>query len=269
MALTDYNEYLEKLSENRTADFQMLAVVGRTTRLSAAWRSFLPTPATPTTSVALDKNSDVSIGPIPQTSTGRLTFLGARLTSSAITGGAVILIDLLNGNGGLSGIVTTEQTTNLPTAALTRHTSGEGVMVGLLLHATIGATASTATIKYTNSSGVANRISTATSLGGGGFNAAGSFIPIPLQEGDTGVRSVESVTLAGTTGTAGNIGVFLFKPLAMSSMDSTTGIATLDSVSTGGIINSLCEIHPDACVSVALIISASAQLNGSIILAEV
>jgi hypothetical protein len=39
------------------------------------------------------------------------------------------------------------------------------------------------------------------------------MIILPLQEGDSGVRSVESVTVLATTGTAGNFGVTLFKPL--------------------------------------------------------
>lgn len=269
MALIDFDEYLEKLSENRIADFQMSLIAGRSQRLAGAWSSFVPTPATPTTSVVLNRNSDVSISPIPEVGSGMLTFLGARLNSSSGFGGAVILVDLLNANGGLSGIVTTEQTTNLPTIALTRYTTGEGVMIGLFLHANIGTTATTVTVKYTNSSGVANRISTATTIGGGGFNASRTLILIPLQAGDTGVRSVESITLAGSTGTAGNIGVYLMKFLAMLSLDSTTGTTVLDAVSTGGIINSFCEIQPEACISIALLLNNQQTINGAIILGEV
>ncbi len=269
MALINFDEYVEKLSENRIADFQMSASAGRSQRLAGAWRSFVPAPVIPTTSVVLNKNSDVSIAPIPEVGAGMLTFLGARLNSSFGFGGAVILVDLLNANGGLSGIVTTEQTTNLPTAALTRYTSGEGVMIGVFLHATIGVTATTLSVKYTNSSGVANRISTAITFGGGGVNAAGTLVLIPLQAGDTGVRSVESITLAGTTGTAGNIGVYLMKFLAMLSLDSTTSVGVLDAVSTGGIINSFCEIQPEACISIAIVNGSAQSINGAIILGEV
>jgi hypothetical protein len=269
MALTDYNEYLDKLSKNNAGEFIMSSAPGRTLRMAATWRTFIPTPATPTTSVVLNSGSDSAVRRIPQSSSGRLTFLGSSISLSALNAGAVILVDLLNANGGLSGIVTTEQTTNFPTAALTRYTSGEGVMAGIVIHTTIGSTASTVTIKYTNSSGVSNRISTVTAFGGSGINAAGSLIPIPLQAGDTGVRSVESVTLAGTTGTAGNFGVYLFKPLAMISMDSTTGALLSDAVSTGGIINSFCEIQPDACVSIATVLALSQSMLGSIIFGEV
>jgi hypothetical protein len=164
-------------------------------------------------------------------------------------GMAGIMIDLLNINGGLSGTVTTPQTTNLPTAALTRYTSGEGVMAGIIILNQVGNTLTTVTVSYTNQAGTSGRTSTATSFGQTTFREINIFIPIPLQAGDTGVRSIESVTLAGTTGTAGNFGVCLYKPLAMISLEDVTGQSPLDAVSSNCIIGSLCEIHPDACLT--------------------
>jgi hypothetical protein len=269
MALTDYNEYLEKLSENRTADFQLAANTGRTLRLNASWQSFLPTVAVPTTSVALNKDSAQSMGPIPDISTGRLTFLGGRFNTSTFGAGGMLLVDLLNVSGGLNGTLTTAQTTNLPTAALTRYTSGEGVMAGIVVYTIIGTTATTVTISYTNSSGVSGRTSTATTFGGSGFREVGVLLPIPLQAGDTGVESIESVTVTATTGTAGNFGVCLYKPLAMISLESATGTMPLDSVSTGCIIGSLAEIDPDACLTISVFSAISTSLTGAIILTEV
>jgi hypothetical protein len=127
----------------------------------------------------------------------------------------IILADRLSHQGGLSAIVTTPQTTNLPTAALTRYTDGVGVWAGIQIYATLGTTATTFTVSYTNSDGVAGRTSIATNIGSSAFNVLGIVLPIPLQEGDKGVRSVESVTLAATTGTAGSFGVVLYKPLIM------------------------------------------------------
>lgn len=269
MPLTDYNEYLAKLSENRTADFQMSAATSRAQRLAALWPAFLPTPATPTTSVALDKTSLLSVGPIPDISTGRLTMLGARLSGSTTTGACILVMDLLNINGGLNGTVITPQTTNLPTIALTRFTSGEGVMAALVVHATVGNTATTVTISYTNQAGTPGRTSTATIFGGASFREVGAIIPIPLQAGDTGVRSVESVTVTATTGTAGNFGVCLFRPLSIISMENVAGSYPLDSVSSGCIINSLCEINPNACLSLAAIVNTNQSFVGSLILSEV
>jgi len=223
MPLADYDEYVVKLKENRTADFQMSASFSQGGRLCFASRSFLPAPATPTTSIAL-----------------------------------------------LSGTVTTAQTTNLPTAALTRFTSGEGVMIGLCIWSNIGGTATTVTVSYTNQAGTPGQISTATQIGGNNIaNLNGRIILIPLAAGDTGVRSVESVTLAGTTGTAGNIGVCLFKSLAIMAMNDWQGAHAIDAISTGGFVGALAEVHPDACLSVFGIGNVSQAVVGSIILAEV
>jgi hypothetical protein len=270
MPLTDYDEYVAKLKENRAADFQMSSGFGTIARLCFASRSFLPAPATPTTSIALDKTSDHSIGPIPAVGSGRLTIMGARLNPSSIGGQAVILVDMLNVSGGLSGIVTTAQTTNLPTAALTRFTSGEGVMAGLCIWSSVGGTATTVTVSYTNQAGTPGQISTATQIGGSNVaNTVGRILPIPLAAGDTGVQSVESVTLAGTTGTGGNFGVCLFKPLAMLAMNDFQGAQVFDAISTGGFTGALAEVHPDACLSVFGIGNVSQAVVGSIILAEV
>ena len=275
MALTDFNEYVERLSENRASDFLMSAGMSRAGRLNAIFQLFQPAPATPTTSKVTDKNSLESIGPIPAISTGRLTFLGGRFSfmpTGAGGGGGMagIMIDLLNINGGLSGTVTTPQTTNLPTAALTRYTSGEGVMAGIIIFSTVGTTSTTITISYTNQAGTSGRTSTATSFGNTNFREVRILIPIPLQAGDTGVRSIESVTLAGTTGTAGDFGVCLYKPLAMISFEDVSGgQAPLDAVSSNCIIGSLCEIHPDACLTfLANGTIINLAMGGAVILTE-
>jgi hypothetical protein len=266
MALTDFDEYVDKLKENRVADFSTATI--RILRPNASWQSFQPAPATPTTSVALDKNSAQSMGPIPAV-TGRLTMLGARIGTSTYGAASMMVVDLLNVSGGLNATLTTAQTTNLPTAALTRYTSGEGVMAGIVIYTIIGTTQTTVTISYTNSAGVSGRTSTATTLGGGFYRETGVLLPIPLQAGDTGIRSIESVTLTATTGTAGNFGVCLYKPLAMISLESATGAMPLDSVSTGGIIGSLCEIHPDACLTVSAVTVVNFGITGALILGEV
>jgi hypothetical protein len=247
--------------------------MSRVGRLTAIFNLFTPAPATPTTSIVTNKDSLQSIDPIPAVSTGRLTFLGGRFsfipTSTGGGGAAGIMIDLLNISGGLSGTVTTPQTTNLPTAALTRYTSGEGVMAGIVIFTQVGATSTSIQVSYTNQAGATGRTSTATTVGGTNFRENNIFIPIPLQAGDTGVRSIESVTLASSTGGGGNFGVCLYKPLAMISFERTTGQAPLDAVSSGCIIGSLCEIHPDACLTfLGNGTIAALTMGGSVILTE-
>lgn len=267
MAIADYDEYLALLGQNRAADFQMSGAI-IASRMNAFYRLFLPAPATPTTSVALDKNSDAAIGPIPDSSTGKLCILGGRFNTSGLSGVSLTAVDLLNQSGGLSGIVTTEQTTNLPTAVLTRHTSGEGVMVGLIIYSSVGTTATTVTIRYTNQAGTPNQISTATAFGGTGFRESPRLILIPLAAGDTGVRSVEGVTIAATTGTAGNFGVVMFKPLTVFSLENTSGAMPLDAV-TGGMVSALQPFDDDACLSMIGISPVVQTVTGAILLAEV
>lgn len=268
-AFVDYDDYLNALSQNRVADFQT-GNIGRPQRLAAAWPLFSPAPATPTTSVSRDKTNDEAIGPIPNIATGgSLRMLGARINAGGNSGGALLLLDLLNASGGLDGTLTTAQTTNLPTAALTRYTNGEGVMAAIMIYGTVGATATTVTASYTNTASTSGQITTATTFGSTNFREARSFIPLPLSAGDTGVLSVESVTLAGTTGTAGNFGICLFKPLALMPLLDWNGAIVLDAVSSGGFTGALGEVDPDACLTCAFIVNAVQPFYGAINLAEV
>jgi hypothetical protein len=127
----------------------------------------------------------------------------------------VMLVDRLSHMSGLSGTDATEQTTNLPTAALPRYTDGVGVLMAAEIWTQIGTTAQTLTVSYTNSAGVSGRTSKAVIFGSSGNREAGHVAILPFQDGDSGVRSIESATLSGSTGVLGNFGLVLFKPLMM------------------------------------------------------
>jgi hypothetical protein len=88
------------------------------------------------------------------------------------------------------------------------------VASALEIYSALGATPQTATMVYTNSAGTGSRTSEAAPIGGSSDDAANHLIFMSLQSGDVGIRSVESVTLSGSTGTAGAFGVTLLKPLA-------------------------------------------------------
>jgi hypothetical protein len=268
MALADFDAYVDALRLNRAADFQTTSITTVIGRSMAMWGFLLPAPAAPTASVALDKTAAQSIGPIPGATSGKLQILAGRFNSSGTAGATVVAIDLLNVSGGLSGTVTTEQTTNLPTAALTRHTGGDGVFIGIVIYTAVGTTGTTISVRYTNQAGTANRTSTVTTFGATGFREAARLIQIPLQAGDTGVRSVEGVTVTATTGTAGNFGVCLFKPLMTFSLDSTTGTMPIDAVSSGGMIGSMAEFDDDACLTFLAFTPISQSINGALLLAE-
>jgi hypothetical protein len=268
MALADFDAYVDAMRLNRAADFSTTLMQAASGRSTAMWRSFTPAPAIPTASVALDKTSANAIGPIPNATSGKLQILGGRFNTTGLAGTMVVAIDLLNVSGGLNGTITTEQTTNLPTAALTRHTGGDGVFIGIVIYAAVGSTATTISVRYTNQAGTPNRASTVTAFGATNFRELGRLIQIPLQAGDTGVRSVEGVTLTATTDTAGNFGVCLFKPLMCFSLESTTGAMPIDAVSSGGMIGSMAEFDDDACLTFMAFTPVSQTINGALLLGE-
>lgn len=217
MAITDYASYLDMQKNPDTRiGFTKNHNTTVLSRISSLWTTSPFAGATPTTSTALTSASTGAFEQFRRATAGdrRLVYasLGGTVTPGSI-GGAYILCDRMNHSGGMSGIVTTAQTTNIPTAALTRDTGGDGVFMALEIYTAIGSTATTVSASYTNQAGTAGRTSPLTDFGGTGFNAGSRFIILPLQQGDTGVRSVESVTVTATTGTAGNFGVTLFKPL--------------------------------------------------------
>jgi hypothetical protein len=165
--------------------------------------------AAPTTAVV---PTNATVGSLGQQNGGTpvLRMVGWDLN---VTGGHLWVCDRLSHQGGLDATVTTAQTTNLPTAALTRYTSGVGVMAALEIYTQIGITGTTVAASYTNSAGVAGRTSPLIGFGNTNFREQTRLFILPLQQGDVGVKSVESVTVTATTGTAGNFGVTLLRPL--------------------------------------------------------
>jgi hypothetical protein len=185
------------------------ANLGAQARFGSLWTaSGRSAGATPTTSVSPARTLAGALHQRARVTRQYVLGYTNRQSTNSI-GTPVYTLDRLVHHGGLSGIVTTEQTTNLPTAALPRYTSGEGVHAFLEIYGILGTTATTVTVRYTNSAGTANRTSKAAVIGASFNREVGVLIPIMLADGDTGIRSVQGVTVLATTGTAGNFGVTL------------------------------------------------------------
>lgn len=216
-----------------------------------------PVYTTPTSAVTCDNTTLGSI-PIPSGTDLRQYQM---IWSGASTDHVWMLCDRLSHQGGLSGSAGGAQTTNLPTAALTRHTSGEGVFAAIMIYTSIGGTPQTVTMSYTNQAGSSGQTSRSAIIGGTNNQNSGRLIIMPLADGDTGVRAVASITLSGSTGTAGNLGIVLFKPLALYFSDfsnSTTGKgANQNLVLSGGL-----QLEPVvAGASLFFVTSGTAQAN--------
>lgn len=208
MAYADYAAYQAALARGQWFSI-CPANYAPSSAWASGWKNGMPAETSPTTAAVPAR---LSLGGSFGQPDGNWRL--AKVRASGEGTAAVVIVDRLSHQGGLSGATApAEQTTNLPTAALTRYTSGEGVQIGLEVHTSVGSTAVDVTARYTNTTPTGSRVTEAVSIGTSFRNAPGVFIPLPLQAGDTGVTSVEGVTLSATTGTAGAFGVVLYKPL--------------------------------------------------------
>ncbi len=179
------------------------------------------------------------------------------------TAGMSMIYDRLVHTSGLVGNLNTAQTIN--SAALTRYTTGVGVMCALEVYTAIGSTPTTATISYTNQAGVAGQISGTITIPAT-LVAQSMVFPFPLAAGDTGIQSVQSLTLAASTGTAGNIGITLYYPLAMIAWNAN-GYNERDLILQTA---NLPEVKANACLALASYATASTLGDeiGTLILAQ-
>lgn len=145
----------------------------------------------------------------------------------------------------------TEQQDMVNTNSLTRYTNGNGVQVmAVLTNAGIGGQSFYFT--YTNSQGVAGRVSKTVAMNAG--TAIGTIVTssvstvnqsgspfIGLQDGDSGVRSIQSVTMLGAD--VGLFALVLVKPLLRTAINETTAPYEKDALLIGGEIP---RIYDDA-----------------------
>jgi hypothetical protein len=137
-------------------------------------------------------------GQVPYTDPASGNSYLARLQAAATISGTLLLCDRLWHNGGYTITTTTAQASTTPTwpsRDANGVTNGDGVLLGCEISATAGAATPTLTVSYTNQAGTAGRTAT-NSFGTGSAPTAGAFFPIGLQAGDTGVRSMQSVTVS-------------------------------------------------------------------------
>jgi hypothetical protein len=244
MALTSYATFEAALDDGRDIPFAIPSLATQSGRWYDLFTTAVPVGVAPTTPVAPTRTTAGALPFVNANAGAKLGVMGGDVFTTLP--GIYILCDRLSHQGGLSGAVATSQVTNLPTAALTRFTSGVGVMAAITVYVAIGATAGTLSATYTNSSGTAAQVSPVVVLGGSGSRELGRMVLIPLAVGDVGVQSVQSIICTTPSATAGNMGVTLFKPLAALIVDSAAGISHCDFV-TGSFGGGLPEIPDNAC----------------------
>lgn len=138
-----------------------------------------------------------------------------RLVARATQPGVLMLLDRIWHNGGYTITSASAQNSTTPTwpaRDVAGATSGDGVLLALEVSAATGAATPTITISYTNQAGTASRTAT-NIIATVASSAAGATYFIGLQAGDTGVRSVQSLTLS-VSWVSGTINLVAYRVLA-------------------------------------------------------
>ena len=161
-----------------------------------------------------------------------------------------LIYDRLAQVGGLSGTVTTAQTCNISSTRYNTAQTAVGVQIAIEIGVIVGSTATTISASYTNQDGTAGRTTKLTAFGGTGNREIQRILFLPLADGDTGVLSVQSVTVTATTGTAGNFAVLLIKPLLQVGTSYAGGCFIRDAVTNAP---ALPEVLTGACLSTMFI----------------
>lgn len=192
---------------------------------------------------------------------GCLSFINAATGGMYLTNGNIVstvahwhmLFDCLWVNSGIAVTTTTAQTINsvaFPARDLNGTVNGDGCRIGLLVAVatTNGAVNNTATVSYTNQSGTAGRTATLVAQVGHQIPAtavAGTIVWFRLAAGDTGVQSIQSITLATSLG-AGTVHLIVARPVLSvpAAAVNVGGYAVLQDQTPGiRLYNGSCILH--------------------------
>jgi hypothetical protein len=172
-------------------------------------------------------------GQIPFSNPGAGNTYLARFLGQCTIAGTLMLCDRLWHNSGIDVTNTGEQTftasAQIPARDRDGTNTGNGVYAGIEVSTVTGAGTPTLTLKYTDTDGntatATNQVATVAS------SIAGTFYPIGLAAGDTGIQKAQSLTL-NTTWTSGTIHTVLYRVLAKIELTAQTPNA-VDALTSG------------------------------------
>lgn len=242
-------------------------------RLYDLWTSAAPVGTAPTTAVNPDATTagalpfELSQPSFPSATT--MHALGARFSS--LNPGVYLVCDRLAHMGGLSGTSTSSQSVNMSASA--RNWNSTRCILVVSIYSTLGTTGTTITANYNDGAPSGGWATSAVVIGGTGYREAGRAIIMPEDPTATpGITYVNSVTLAASTGTAGNFGVTILQPLYALLVTDASGVMSAGgfiSGSTGGGIATLSYNASSPCLCVLSIsMSTNAAGCGALIVGE-
>ena len=192
----------------------------------------------------------------------------AAQTAAATTAPCVLMLVDLLGFYPITTVTTTGAQTLNNSVTLPRYTDGAGVQAFLTPSTVMGAATPSLSLGYTNSAGTAGRATPATLPIGNTAAAvtsivhsgtgAGKFGPfLPLQAGDAGIRSVQSVSLS-VSYVSGVLNLVLCKPLL------TLPITTLGVTAERDLVNqfmSMPRVYDGACLAWLMLAGAATPVG--------
>lgn len=220
--IVDYDGIINARANGKA--FDVFGAKASLTTVASVWSSLhrasgLPTAMTfsniPGGSVMGSANAGaLSLGLVTPGGSDKKYLLSFGLAStSALNWG--LLVDVLVMAGNINANVNTSQTVS--TSALTRYTTGAGVLMTLEVTTALGASASNVTVTYTNQAGTGSRSTGAIAMTAsaivGRLQPQALVAPcIPFAAGDYGVRSIDSIIFSAAMG-AGVLAASLYKPV--------------------------------------------------------
>ena len=200
---------------------------------------------------ATDGTSSADYGCIPITNASAGNNYLTALDMQASVNHTHDFFDCLWVNSGIVVTTTTAQaitTPTLPARDVNGTTYGEGCGIALLFvaAATNAAAISNATVSYTNSKGVSGRTARLTTATGSAIPATpviGTMIWFSLDAGDTGVRSIQSITL-GTSLVTGTVSLMITRDICTIGT-TIVNVAAAKAIGSPGIklYNGTCLLH--------------------------
>lgn len=191
------------------------------------------------------------------------TYVGRLFALSGNSGTVVLVHDRLAHMGGLSGIVTTAQTTAVDVDVATSNmverrgdANFSDVQWWLEWYTATGSTAVNATCAVTYNDGTTGNVVVALAAS----VAASRMLPIPPAVAGKYIKSIQSVTLSATTGTAGSFGVTATRAVTEMALGLANTGEAYDWARLG-----FPRVHDDACIMMIVIpgTTSSGALTGS------
>lgn len=202
---------------------------------SLAYLAGIPGPATASVAGLSGEALTTWAGQLPFTNPGAGETELCRFVGQGTWAGMLTLADRLWQNSGFTITSTGVQTVNsvaFPARSVDGTANGDGVLLGVEVSTITGAGTPTITVTYTNQSGTGSRTGT-NIIGTAASSVVGTFYPIGLQDGDTGVRSVQSLQLSSSW-TSGVIHLVAYRVIARLELMQDNVSNAADWVALGG-----------------------------------